>query len=77
MDLEVATSCSHAGLPEEVYGQQATRKTFGPKCRLYLYRDDDRAETKGVANQWLFQIETNSIGKTYSMTLFITDRNLA
>ena len=40
-----------------------------------MSRDKDRAETEGITNQWLPQIETHPIGKNQSLTLFTTDRN--
>jgi hypothetical protein len=64
---------------------QPTHKTF-QMCPAYkIYRDNDRAETKGMANQWLPQIEIHPMGKNQSLTLLmrintpfvLADRNLA
>ena len=39
-------------------------------CPAYkICRDKDRAETEGVGNQWLLQIETHPMGKTQSLTI--------
>jgi hypothetical protein len=41
-------------------------------CHAYkMCKDKDRAETEGMANQWLPQIETHPMDKNQSLTLLM------
>jgi hypothetical protein len=42
---------------------------MGPAYKMC--RDKDKAETEGLANQWLAQIETHPMGKNQFLTLLM------
>jgi hypothetical protein len=73
VEPEEATSCSQAGTPGEQWRHKPTYKTFNPKCILSTSNagTGEGAETEGMANQQLAQLETDPMGKPQSLTLLM------